>query len=82
MFKMASRYWRLHGNTANGLNFTADGVQVYRVRLWDPVRKRQVERTAEGLDAAKHVLAEFNEAKRRPGRIQAERLRFTEVAAR
>jgi integrase len=61
---------------------TPDGVQVYRVRLWDPVRKRQIERTAKGLDAAKHVLAEFNEAKRRPGRLQAERLRFTDVAAR
>jgi hypothetical protein len=29
-------------------------------------------RTAEGLDAAKKLLADFDEAKRRPGRLQAE----------
>ena len=46
---------------------TSDGTLVYRVRLWDPVLKRQIERTVEGLDAAKKLLAEFNEAKRRPG---------------
>jgi len=45
---------------------TPDGTPVYRVRLWDPVLKRQIERTAEGLDAAKKLLGEFNEAKRRP----------------
>ena len=44
--------------------------------------KKQIERTAEGLDAAKQLLEEFNEAKRRPGRLQAERVRFTDVAAR
>ena len=59
-----------------------DGTPVYRVRLWDPVLKRQIERTAEGLDAAKTLLEEFNEAKRRPGRLQAEHVRFTDVAAR
>jgi integrase len=61
---------------------TADGTPVYRVRVWDAVLKRQVERTAEGLDAAKAVLGEFNEAKRRPGRLDAERARFVDVAAR
>ena len=50
---------------------TPDGTPVYRVRLWDQVLKRQIERTAEGLDAAKQLLADFNEAKRRPGRLQA-----------
>ena len=61
---------------------TPDGTPVYRVRLWDPVLKRQIERTAEGLDAAKQLLEEFNEAKRRPGRLQAEHARFADVAAR
>jgi len=50
--------------------------------MWDPVLKRQVERTAEGLDAAATMLAEFNESKRRPGRLRAERIRFADVAAR
>src|SRR5262249_11644705 len=61
---------------------TADGTPIYRVRMWDPVLKRQIERSAEGLDAAKKLLADFNEAKRRPGRLQAEHTRFAEVAAR
>jgi hypothetical protein len=61
---------------------TVDGTPVYRVRMWDPVLKRQIERIAEGLDAAKKLLADFNEAKRRPGRLQAEHTRFAEVAAR
>jgi len=61
---------------------TADGTPVYRVRLWDPVLKRQIERQAEGLDAAKELLEAFNQAKRRPGRLQAEHIRFTDVAAR
>ena len=61
---------------------TQDGTPVYRVRVWDAVLKKQIERTAEGLDAAKQLLEEFNEAKRRPGRLQAERVRFTDVAAR
>ena len=61
---------------------TADGTPVYRVRVWDAVLKRQIERTAEGLDAAKAMLDEFNEAKRRPGRLHAERVRFVDVAAR
>jgi integrase len=61
---------------------TVDGTPVYRVRMWDPVLKRQIERTAEGLDAAKKLLADFNEAKRRPGRLQAEHTRFADVAAR
>src|SRR5438552_4140383 len=61
---------------------TVDGTPVYRVRMWDPVLKRQIERTAGGLDAAKQLLADFNEAKRRPGRLQAEHTRFADVAAR
>jgi integrase len=63
-------------------DFTPDGTPVYRVRLWDPVLRRRVERTAEGLDAAKKLLAAFDEAKRRPGRLQAEHARFADVAAR
>jgi integrase len=59
-----------------------DGTPVYRVRLWDPVLKQRVERTAVGLDAAKKLLEEFQEAKLRPGRLQAEHLRFVDVAAR
>src|SRR6266581_7628460 len=62
--------------------FTKDGTPVYRLRVWDSVTKRQIERTAEGLDAAKALLEEFTEAKRRPGRLQAERVRFVDVAAR
>jgi hypothetical protein len=61
---------------------TKDGTPVYRVRVWDAVLKKQVERIAEGLEAAKEVLEEFNQAKRRPGRLQAERVRFVDVAAR
>ena len=72
---------RKHGTRSVPVT-TADGTPVYRVRLWDPVLKRQIERTAEGLDAAKKLLADFNEAKRRPGRLQAEHTRFAEVAAR
>jgi hypothetical protein len=59
---------------------TADGMPVYRVRLWDPVLKRQIERTAVGLEAAEKLLAEFNDAKRRPGRARAEHVRFADVA--
>ena len=72
---------RKHGTRSVPVT-TADGTPVYRVRLWDPVLKRQIERTAEGLDAAKKLLADFNEAKRRPGRLQAEHIRFADVAAR
>jgi len=61
---------------------TGDGIPVYRVRVWEPVLKKQIERTAEGLDAARAVLAEFNDAKRKPGRLTAERLKVTDVAAR
>jgi integrase len=61
---------------------TADGTPVYRVRVWDAVLKRQIERTAEGLEAAKTILNEFTGAKRRPGRLDAERIRFVDVAAR
>jgi integrase len=55
---------------------------VYRVRVWDPVLKRQIERTVVGLDAAMALLDRFNQANRRPGRLQAERVRFVDVAAR
>lgn len=58
------------------------GEPVYRVRVWDPVLKKQIERTADGLDAAKELLEEFSEAKRRPGRLTAERVRFADAAAR
>src|SRR5208282_5078916 len=61
---------------------TGDGTPVYRVRVWDPVLKKQIERTAEGLEAAKQLLDEFSEAKRRPGRLSAERVKFVDVAAR
>src|SRR5215472_12473229 len=61
---------------------TADGTPVYRVRVWDAVLKRQIERTAEGLEAAKTILSQFNEAQRRPGRLDAERVRFVDVASR
>jgi hypothetical protein len=61
---------------------TADGTPVYRVRLWDPVLKRQIERTAEGLEVAEKLVAEINYAKRRPGRARAEHVRFADVAAR
>src|SRR5215469_14416379 len=46
---------------------TPDGTPVYRVRLWDPVLKRRVERTAVGLGAAKELLEEFH----RPGSAPA-----------
>src|SRR5271165_4315914 len=71
--------------TKNGKRFpvvTRDGTPVYRVRVWDAVLKKQIERTAEGLEAAKQLLEEFTEAKRRPGRLTAERVRFVDVATR
>src|SRR5262245_45331918 len=61
---------------------TADGTVLYRVRMWDPVLKKQIERVTAGLDAAEQLLAEFNSAKRRPGRMQAEHIRFADAAAR
>jgi len=61
---------------------TEDGTPVYRVRVWEPVLKRQIERNVEGLDAAKTLLAEFNDAKRRPGKLQTERIKFVDAAAR
>jgi integrase len=61
----------------------ADGIPVYRVRVWDPVLKKQIERVVEGLDAAKALLAEYTEAKRtRTSRLQAQRIRFIDVSAR
>ena len=45
---------------------TEDGTPVYRVRVWDAVLKKQIERTAEGLDAAKQLLEEFNEPSTAP----------------
>jgi len=59
-----------------------DGTPLYRVRLWDPVLKRQIERIVAGLDPAKELLNEYAEAKRRPGRLQAEHVRFVDVAER
>jgi integrase len=61
---------------------SADGTPVYRVRLWDPVLKKQIERNVVGLDEAKNLLDQYSDDKRRPGRLQAERVRFVEVAAR
>jgi integrase len=61
---------------------TEDGTPVYRVRIWDTVLKKQVERTVPGLEAAKQLLEEFNQAKRRPGRLHAERIKIVDVAAR
>jgi integrase len=61
---------------------TEDGTPVYRVRVWDNVLKKQVERTVAGLDAAKELLGEFNSAKRKAGRLQAERVKFVDVARR
>jgi integrase len=61
---------------------TSDGTPVYRVRVWDSVLKKQIERVVEGLDAAKELHAQFSDAKRRPGRLQAERVKLTDVAAR
>jgi len=62
---------------------SADGEPVFRVRVWDSVLKTQVERTVAGLEAAETLLAEYTETKRtRPGRLQAQRIRFVDVAAR
>jgi len=59
------------------------GDQLYRVRVWDSVLKKQVERVVEGLEAAKELLAEYTETKQtRPGRLHAQRVRVAEVAAR
>jgi hypothetical protein len=60
----------------------ADGIPLYRVRAWDSVTKRQIERIVEGLDPARELLDEFNKARRRPGRLVAEKVRVTDVAAR
>jgi integrase len=73
---------KLRKQGAKSVPVMVDGTPVYRVRLWDPVLKRQIERTAVGLDAANELLANFNDAKRRPGRLRAEHVRFVDVAAR
>jgi integrase len=62
--------------------FTDDGIPVYRVRVWDARLQRQTEEMAIGLDAAKELLDKYSEAKRRPGRLKAEQVRVSEVAAR
>jgi integrase len=61
---------------------TADGTVLYRVRMWDPVLKKQIERVTAGLDAAEKLLVDFNSTKRRPGRMHAEHIRFADAAAR
>jgi integrase len=61
---------------------TEDGTPLYRVRVWDNAANRQVERVVEGLDEAKELRKQFTESKRRSARLMAERLRFTDVAAR
>src|SRR5262245_35906480 len=60
----------------------ADGTLLYRVRMWDPILKKQTERVTAGLDAAEQLLSEFNSAKRGPGRMSAEHIRFADAAAR
>jgi integrase len=71
---------RRHGVTVPAT--TAGGTVLYRVRMWDPVLKRQIERVTPGLDAAEQLMADFNAAKRRPGRVQTEHIRFADAAAR
>jgi len=62
---------------------TAEGVPVFRVRVWDSILKKQVERIVAGLEDAEALLTEYQDAKRtRPGRLQAQRIRFVDVAAR
>lgn len=62
---------------------TAEGIPVFRVRVWDSTLKKQVERTIAGLEAAEALLTEYKETQRtRPGRLQAQRIRFVDVAAR
>ena len=61
---------------------TEDGTPVYRVRVWDPALKKQVERVRRGPGRGQGAAGQFKEAKRRPGRLQAERVRFVDVAAR
>lgn len=61
---------------------TEDGIPLYRVRIWDNAAQRQIERVVAGLDEAKALRAKFSQDKRRPGRLQAERVRFVDVAAR
>jgi hypothetical protein len=62
---------RRHGG-ATVPAMAADGTVLYRVRMWDPVLKKQIERVTAGRDAAEQILADFNAAKRQPGRTQAE----------
>src|SRR5260221_12610490 len=50
--------------------------------MWCPVLKKQIDRVPAGIDAAEELLAEFNVAKRRPGRTQAEHIRFADATAR
>ena len=71
---------RQNGATVPAL--AADGTVLYRVRMWDPVLKKQIERVTAGLGTAEQLLADFNAAKRRPGRTQAEYIRFADAAAR
>ncbi|NLT56604.1 MAG: site-specific integrase [Actinomycetales bacterium] len=60
-----------------------DGAPLYRVRVWDPIVKKQVERVVAGLDAAKELMEEYAETKnRRPGQLRPQRVRFVDVSAR
>ena len=45
---------------------TEDGTPVYRVRVWDPALKKQVERVVEGLDTAKELRSNAGPS---PGRF-------------
>jgi integrase len=61
----------------------ADGVPIFRVRVWDPILKNRVERLVAGLEEAEALLKDFTESQRsKPGKIQAERIRFVDVAAK
>ena len=52
-----------------------DGAPLYRVRVWDPIVKKQVVRVVAGLDAAKELLEEYAETKnRRPGQLRPQRV--------
>lgn len=80
--KGISRKMRKVNGTQEQLE-TPDGVPVFRVRVWDPVLKKQSEQTVAGLEAAKELLADQSAMKRaRPGQLRAQRIAFFDVAAR
>ena len=60
----------------------ADGTPMYRVRPWDPILKRQVERAVKGLDLAKQTLADSKASQRTSGSSGPERVKFYDVCVR